>query len=218
MAASAFCPAVHLHSFKLLACGDDAANAAPSSAPLTAPLSFSLTFQFCRCDEAGGAPTTNDLGVAVDFVADVASKNATVALLPLTPLGGPRTEADSIRSNGAFAVMANPSDSSGSSSDGAASAPVDDDVGAAPGTMYRLTVHLNDLRALGEVELKHLLQVSMMRVRLVHLGASDGVTDSDASSSRTQEGSLAEWNVVWQVRRSPQGAKELIRTVLDPLA
>ncbi|KAG5499311.1 hypothetical protein JIQ42_04125 [Leishmania sp. Namibia] len=218
MAASVFSPAVHLHNFRLLTVGNDTANTAPSSAPLTAPLSFSVTFRFYRCDEADLAATIAALGVAVDFVADVASEKKMLALLPLTPLSVPRAQADSITSNGAFLVAASPPDLLGSSSDWTVSAPRDGAVGAALSMMYRLTVHLNDFRALEGVQLKHLLQVSMMRVRLVRLGASDDVMGHGSSSPRTEERSIAAWNVVWQVRRNPQNEKELIRTVLDPLA
>lgn len=218
MAASACSSAVHLDNFRLLAAGHDAAHAAPSSAPLTAPISFSLTFHFQRYDGADFESFISSLGVSVDFVADVASEQTTLTLLPLTPVSGPWARRDTAAANGAFLMAASASDSSTSSSDYAAGAPLDGAAGAAPGMMYQLRVYLSDFRALEKVQLKHLLQVSMMHVRLAHLGTSDGVGNSDSSDPRTEERSVAAWNVIWRVRRNPQNEQELIRTVLDPLA
>ncbi|CAJ1990033.1 hypothetical protein conserved [Leishmania donovani] len=218
MAASACSSAVHLDNFRLLAAGNDTVSAAQSSAPLTAPLSFSLTFHFQRYDGADFESFITSLGVSVDFVADVASEKTTLILLPLTPVSGSWARPDSTTANGAFLVAASASDSATSSSDHEAGAPLDGAAGAVPGVMYQLRVHLSDFRALEEVPLKHLLQVSMMRVRLAHLGTGDGVANSDLSDPRTEECSVAAWNVIWRVRRNPQNEQELIRTVLDPLA
>ncbi|CBZ28260.1 conserved hypothetical protein [Leishmania mexicana MHOM/GT/2001/U1103] len=218
MAASACSSAVNLHNFRLLATGNDTASAAPSSAPLTAPLSFSLTFHFQRYDGADFESFITSLGVSVDFVADVASEKTTLTLLPLTPVSGPLARPDSTTANGAFLMAASASDLSTSSSDYAAGAPVDGAAGAAPGVMYQLRVYLSDFRPLEAVQLKHLLQVSMMRVRLARLGTGDDVANSDMRDPRTEERSVAAWNVIWRVRRNPQNEQELIRTVLDPLA
>ncbi|CAM45450.1 conserved hypothetical protein [Leishmania braziliensis MHOM/BR/75/M2904] len=218
MTASAASPfAVHLDHFRLLDAGRDTTNAAPSSAPLTAPLFFSLTIRFQRSDEADLAPLITALGVSVDFVADVASAKQTLTLLPPTPVSGPQSRLNSTTPNGAFLTAASASDSSASPFNFLADAPLNSADDAAPGAVYQLIVYLRDFHALGEVQLKHLLQVSMMRVRLTHLGPGKSIAESDSSDSRTEE-CLAAWNVIWRVRCNPQNEKELIRTVLDPLA
>ncbi|KAG5501511.1 hypothetical protein JKF63_03340 [Porcisia hertigi] len=209
---------VHLDKFGLLSTESEAASpASSSSAPLGAPLFFSLTFHFnCPHDgpEFGGSVAA--LGVAVDFVADVASEKKTVTLLPLTPLSGPQARSGSATANDAFLTAA-ATDTSPHHSNGLAGPSLGEAADGAPGTVYCLTVRLRNLGALSGIELKHLLQVSVMRVRLAHLGTSEGATAGYSSDSRTEERLLALWNIIWQVRRHPQNEKELIRTVLSPL-
>ncbi|GET89812.1 hypothetical protein, conserved [Leishmania tarentolae] len=218
MAASA-CPfAAHLDNFRLLGPGKDQASAASPSAPLTAPLTFSLTFHFQRYDETDVEAFIPSLGVSVEFVLDVASARRTLTLLPLTPVSGPWAGSDSTTANSAFLTAASASALSTPSSNCATGRSLGSAAEGERGVVYQLRVCLSDFRALEEVQLKHLLQVSMLRVQLAHLGTGKGVANSDLSHLRTEERSVTAWNIIWRVRRNPQNEQELIRTVLDPLA
>ena len=181
---------------------------ASASAPLFAPLRFHVAF---RVHSPVAAPA---LYAAVDFIADVASVQPPVCLMPFTPLAPP---AFVKRSDTAAASPANTVTLSSSLALPCAPNELTDDGAApllSPGVVYELTFTVADLDQLRALPLKHLLQVGMMCLRLT-TALPDSTTEKDWKAVDTD--SLATWNVVWHVRRDPQNDRELVRTILSPL-
>jgi hypothetical protein len=185
-----------------------------SSAPLYAPLSALIVFQV-------RAPLTAcTVRVAVEFIADVAAEQPPVVLVPFSVVAAAASKADCSVTATAVVGAAVPNTvtlSPSVSSSIPAEAPDANTAGVSrlldPNVKYTLTLTLHNLSALRAIPLKHLLQVSMMRVRLVAVDAASVEMENSAADGRE----VAAWNVVWHVRRDPQRDHELVRTVLDPL-
>lgn len=182
---------VQLEGFELL----DASSHTRSSTSVAifTPFHFKLSFTVTQ------PITAHRLLAAVDFVADVASAQPAVSLLPLCGIAG---EEDTLNS-ASRTTAATPVCGSIALSSSPAQPLSDGKVLLVPEVSYALTVAVDDLSGLRAIPLKHLLQFSMMSVRLVTVAEK-----ADA---------LATWNVLWQVRRDPQNEQELVRTVLSPL-
>ncbi|KPI86327.1 hypothetical protein ABL78_4632 [Leptomonas seymouri] len=169
-----------------------------TSAPLYAALSFRISF---KVREPVVAPA---LFVAVDFIADVASEQPPVPLLPLRPVA-PADLVNSFTKTSESLNAAVLSSSSPATNEGS----IDTlSLLLSPHATYALTFSVADLSKLRAIPLKHLLQVSVMRVRLA----------TAVAGANTEENTVATWKAVWQVRRDPQNNQELVRTLLSPLS
>ncbi|KPA81003.1 hypothetical protein ABB37_04384 [Leptomonas pyrrhocoris] len=184
-----------------------------TSASLYAPLHFTISFQVHE-PIVGSA-----LFVAVEFIADVASEQPAVSLLPLScvaPAGLANSSAKTATSMAAVTLTSSSSVGGDTSTD---ALPLQGLL--APDVLYELTFCVTDLSTLRVIPLKHLLQVSMMRVRLVTAAAATAATETEAERDENKRGessAVATWCVVWHVRRDPQNNQELVRTVLSPLS